>query len=80
MVRSGSMAMAQVRARFADRSIPGSGVTEAILALGALLVGGATALVIVREPRWAGGLAAGAGVLLAVAGFRVVRWTSSSTP
>jgi len=66
------MAMAQVRARFGDRSIPGSGVTEALLTIAALLIGGATALVIVGEPRWAGGLAAGAGVLLAVAGFRVV--------
>ena len=67
------MAMAQVKARFADRSIPGSGVTEAMLAGAALLVGGATALIILGEPRWAGGLTAAAGVLLAVAGFRVVR-------
>jgi len=67
------MAMAQVRARFADRSIPGSGRTEALLAGAALLVGGATALVILGEPRWAGGLAAGAGLLLAVAGARVLR-------
>ena len=67
------MAMAQVRARFADRSIPGSGRTEALLAGAVLLVGGATALVITGSPRWAGGLAAAAGVLLAVAGARVMR-------
>jgi phosphatidylglycerophosphate synthase len=67
------MAIAQVRARFADRSIPGSGRTEALLAGAALLVGGSTALVLTGSPRWAGALAAGAGALLAVAGARVMR-------
>jgi phosphatidylglycerophosphate synthase len=67
------MAIAQVRARFADRSIPGSGHTEALLAGAALLIGGTTALVIVGEPRWAGAAGAAAGVLLAVAGARVLR-------
>jgi hypothetical protein len=67
------MAMAQVRARFADRSIPGSGRTEALLVGAVLLVGGATALVLTGSPRWAGGLAAAAGVLLALAGARVMR-------
>src|SRR4051794_36422369 len=67
------MAIAQVRAGFADRSIPGSGRSEALLGGAAVLVGGATALVITGSPRWAGAVAAVAGVLLVVAGARVMR-------
>jgi hypothetical protein len=67
------MAMAQVRARFADRSMPGSGRTEALLAGGAVLVAAATTLVITGSPRWAGAAAAAAGLLLVVAGVRVAR-------
>jgi phosphatidylglycerophosphate synthase len=67
------MAIAQVRARFADRSIPGSGRTEALLAGAAVLVGVATALAITGPPRWSGAVAAVAGLLLVVAGTRVAR-------
>ena len=67
------MAIAQVRARFADRSIPGSGLTEALIGLAALLIGAGTALVITGEPRWAGASAVGAGALLVSAGLRIAR-------
>jgi len=67
------MAIAQVRARFADRSIPGSGLTEALLGVAALLIAAGTALVITGEPRWAGAAAAGAGALLVAAGVRIAR-------
>src|SRR5438045_2477152 len=67
------MSMAQVRARFGDRTIPGSGRTELLLAGAAVLAGGATALVIAGSPRWGGAAAAGAGVLLTAAGMRVRR-------
>ncbi|HXJ63646.1 MAG TPA: hypothetical protein VNN79_07810 [Actinomycetota bacterium] len=67
------MAIAQVRARFADRSIPGSGLTEAMLGAAALLIAGGTALVITGAPRWAGASAAGAGALLVVTAVRIAR-------
>jgi hypothetical protein len=67
------MAIAQVRARFADRSVPGSGLTEALLGVAALLIAAGTALVIAGSPRWAGATAAAAGALLVAAGIRIAR-------
>jgi len=67
------MAIAQVRARFADRSVPGSGLTEALLGVAALAIAAGTALVITGSPRWAGAAAGGAGALLVVAGLRIAR-------
>jgi hypothetical protein len=67
------MAIAQVRARFADRSIPGSGLTEAMLGAAAVLIAAGTALVITGSPRWAGAAAAGGGALLVVTAVRIAR-------
>ncbi|MFL5797823.1 MAG: hypothetical protein ACJ77A_07815 [Actinomycetota bacterium] len=67
------MADAQVGAHVRGGVTPGSTRTKLVLATAAVLIGGATALVITGSPRWAAAAAAGAGVLLVVSVVRVGR-------
>ncbi len=67
------MAKAQVGAHVRGGVTPGSARTKLLLAAAAVLIAGGTALVITGSPRWAGGAAAGAGVLLVASVIRVGR-------
>jgi hypothetical protein len=67
------MAKAQVEAHVRRGVTPGSVQTKLLLAGAAVMVAGGTALVISGWPRWAGGAAAGAGLLLVAAAIRIAR-------
>jgi hypothetical protein len=67
------MATAQVSGQAEGRVARGSTQTKLLLGGAAVLIAGATVLVITGSPRWAAAPAGGAGLLLVLSGARVLR-------